>query len=439
MIRKLFSPRTLPCWLALGLAVSAHAQPQAQPQAQAQPQPRARSQAQSQVTGQSEERDGRSEVRESARHNFRVVTVVEGLDHPWSMTWLPSGEMLVTERPGRLRIVRDGVLEPDAVAGLPQVYRQRGQGGFMDVAPHPDFTTNRLLYLSYGKPNDDGSRGTTTVVRGRLERGPVAGDVEGYRVVDVEELFESSAWGDNNNHFAGRMVFDPDGYLFLAVGDRMVSPDLMADHPAQDLTNHMGTIIRLHEDGSVPADNPFVGRADALPEIWSYGHRNQQGLAVHPVSGEVWSNEHGPRGGDELNLIVGGENYGWPLVSHGIHYDGTVFTTETQRRGMESPRFAWIPSIGASGLMIYSGEQFPWWKGSVFVGGLVGQQLARISFDGHRAVSEETLLEGVLGRIRDVRQGPDGFIYLALEGPEGKPMTRIVRLEPVAGDVAPPR
>ena len=403
MLCKLFSPRTLSCYLTLGLVVVAHAQPQAQ-------------------------------IHESARHSFRVVTVVEGLDHPWSIAWLPTGEMLVTERPGRLRVVRDGVLAPEAVAGLPEVYRRGGQGGFMDVALHPDFATNRLLYLSYGKPNDDGSQGTTTVVRGRMERGP-----EGYRVVDVEEIFESDAWGDNNNHFAGRMVFDPDGYLFLAVGERMVSPDLMADHPAQDLTNHMGTIVRLHDDGSAPADNPFVGRADALPEIWSYGHRNQQGLAVHPVTGEVWSNEHGPRGGDELNLIVGGGNYGWPVVSYGIHYDGRVFTRETERRGMESPQFAWIPSIAASGLMIYSGDQFPWWRGSAFIGGLAGQQLARISLDGQRAVSEETLLEGVLGRIRDVRQGPEGSIYLALEGPDGDPLTRIVRLEPVAGEVRPPR
>ena len=371
------------------------------------------------------------EVHESARHSFRVVTVAEGFDHPWSIAWLPSGEMLVTERPGRLRIVRDGMLEPDPVAGLPRVYREEGQGGFMDVVPHPDFAANRLLYLSYGKPNENGSQGTTTVVRGRLE---------GDRLVGVEEIFEANAWGDNNNHFSGRMTFDRDGYLFLAVGDRMVSPDLMADHPAQDLTNHMGTIIRLHDDGRVPSDNPFVGRADALPEIWSYGHRNMQGLAVHPATGEVWANEHGPRGGDELNLIVRGRNYGWPVVSHGIHYDGSVFTTETQREGMESPRFVWVPSIGVSGLMIYSGEKFPWWQGSAFVGGLVGQQLARVSLlDGQTAVSEETLLRGVLGRIREVRQGPDGFIYLAIEDRCGERMTEVVRLEAVAGEVAPPR
>ena len=370
------------------------------------------------------------DVYESSRHNFRVVTLAEGLDNPWSLAWLPSGEMLVTERTGRLRIIRNGKLEPEPVSGWPRVYKEEGQGGFMDVVPHPDFATNRVLYLSYGKPNEDGSQGTTTVVRGRLE---------GNRVVGVEEIFESNAWGDNNNHFSGRMVFDHDGYLFVAVGDRMVTPDMMWDHPAQDLTNHMGTIVRLHDDGRIPSDNPFVGRTDVLPEIWSYGHRNMQGLALHPETGQIWSNEHGPRGGDELNLIVRGGNYGWPVVSYGIHYSGEVFTTETDREGMESPGFAWIPSIGISGLMIYSGDQFPWWKGSVFSGGLVGEQLTRVSLEtGGTAVSEETLLDGVLGRIREVRQGPDGFIYLTNENRGGDRLSKIFRLESVAGEVQPP-
>ncbi len=371
------------------------------------------------------------EVQETARHNFRVVTVAEDLEYPWSMAWLPNGDMLVVERSGRLRILRDGVLDPSPITGWPAVYREEGQGGFMDVVPHRDFATNRLLYLSYGKPNGDASMGTTTVVRGRLE---------GDRVVDVEEVFESDAWGDNNNHFSGRMAFDHDGYLFLTVGDRMLDPDLLADHPAQDLTNHMGTIVRLHDDGSVPVDNPFVGRDDALPEIWSYGHRNLQGLTIHPQTGEVWSNEHGPRGGDELNLIVSGRNYGWPVVSFGINYDGRIITPETERSGMESPRFVWLPSIGTSGLMFYAGDRFPWWKGSAFVGGLVGEQVARVSLSSGSAVTEETLLGGVLGRVRDVRQGPDGLIYLALEADRGgSPLADVVRLEPSAGDVALPR
>lgn len=406
-----FLPPALAGLLVLGLTVSVQAQSRAP------------------LSAENADRVVPVEIQKSARHNFRIVTVAKGLDHPWSMAWLPGGEMLVTERTGRLRIIRDGRLEPEPVAGLPRVYREKGQGGFMDVLPHPNFAANRLLYLSYGKPNENGSQGATTVVRGRLE---------GNQVVGVEEIFEAKAWGTNNNHFAGRMAFDRDGYLFIAVGDRMVSPDLMANHPAQDLTNHMGKIIRLRDDGSVPPDNPFVGRKDALPEIWSYGHRNEQGLAVHPVTGEVWATEHGPRGGDELNLIVRGGNYGWPVVSYGIHYNGSVFTKEMYRKGIEAPVFVWIPSIGTSGLMIYSGDKFPWWQGSVFVGGMVGERLMRVTLAGQRAVSEETLLGGVLGRIRDVRQGPDGFIYLAIED-DKRLLTEVVRLEPVAGDVAPPR
>ncbi len=366
-------------------------------------------------------------VHSSARHDFRVVTVADGLDHPWSLAWLPSGEMLIVERPGRLRIVRDGVLQPEPVAGWPTVYRDEGQGGFMDILPHPDFAGNNWLYLSYGKPNEEGSAGTTTVARGRWDDG---------RVTDVEEIFESSAWHDNNNHFSGRMAFGLDGYLYLTVGDRMFEPDMMADHPALDVTNHMGTIVRLHDDGRVPDDNPFVGRGDALPEIWSYGHRNLQGLAVDPGTGDVWSNEHGPRGGDELNLIVSGGDYGWPVVSHGINYDGTVYTTETAGDAVESPRFVWTPSIGISGMMIYRGDAFPWWRGSAFVGGMVGEQLARVILEGTDALGVETLLHGELGRIRDVREGPDGLIYLALEHAEE--LTAVVRLEPVASDVMPP-
>ena len=366
-------------------------------------------------------------VYSSARHDFRVVTVADGLDHPWSMAWLPSGEMLIVERPGRLRVVRGGVLQPEPVAGWPAVYRDEGQGGFMDILPHPDFAGNRWLYLSYGKPNEDGSEGTTTVVRGRWDDG---------RVTDVEEIFESNAWHGNNNHFSGRMAFDLDGYLYLTVGDRMLPPNMLADHPALDVTNHMGTIVRLHDDGRLPADNPFVGSADTLPEIWSYGHRNLQGLATDPLTGNLWSNEHGPRGGDELNLVARGGNYGWPVVSHGINYDGTVYTTEASRPGVESPSFVWVPSIGISGMMIYRGDEFPWWRGSAFVGGMVGQQLGRVTLEGTDALGVETLLQGELGRIRDVREGPDGLIYLALEHAEE--LTAVVRLEPVASDVLPP-
>ena len=368
------------------------------------------------------------DVHESARHGFRVVTVADGLANPWSIAWLPNGDMLVTERAGRLRIVRDGKLLPDSVPGVPTV-RARGQGGLLEVRLHPDFATNRLIYLSFAKPNVDASLATTAVVRGRFD---------GDRLVDVEEIFVADAWARGNVHFAGRMVFDREGYLYLSVGDRGESPNLMADHPAQSFGQHQGKILRLHDDGRIPADNPFVGRAGAKPEIWSYGQRNPQGLAVHPVTGEVWENEHGPRGGDEVNLIRKGANYGWPVVSYGINYDGSVYSGETHRQGIEPPLWTWVPSIATSGMLFYTGERFPWWRGSVFVGGLVGEQLARLTLERDRVVSVETLLPGEVGRIRDVRQGPDGLIYLAIDGRRGA-LTAVVRLEPVTGDAAPPR
>ena len=370
-----------------------------------------------------------STVYESARHDFRVTTVAEGFDHPWSIAWLPNGDMLVTERAGRLRIVRDGKFLSDPVAGVPRV-RVRGQGGLLEVLPHPDFATNGFIYLSFAKPNDDESLATTAVVRGRLD---------GNRLVDVDEIFEAKAWARGNAHFAGRMVFDRDGYLYLSVGDRGEAPNLMAGHPAQSLTQHQGTVIRLWDDGRVPEDNPFIGETDAMPEVWSYGHRNPQGLAVHPQTGEVWENEHGPRGGDEVNLIRKGSNYGWPVVSSGINYNGSVYSVETHRPGIESPLWTWVPSIATSGMAFYTGDEFPWWQGSIFVGGLVGERLVRLTLEGERVVSAETLLADVLGRIRDVRQGPDGFLYLAIDDRSGETLTRVVRLEPVAGDVALPR
>ena len=247
------------------------------------------------------------EVFRSAHHDFRVVTVADGLVNPWSMAWLPGGDMLIAERPGRLRIVRNGTLLPDPVAGVPEVFAQ-GQGGLFDVLPHQDFASNRLLYLSYARPKGDGS--TTAVIRGRFDND---------RLTDIEEIFEATTEG--RGHYGGRLAWGLDGFLFLTVGERQVpsTGDLEA-HPAQDLSNHHGVTVRLHEDGRVPADNPFVGQEGALPEIWSYGHRNPQGLAVHPETGDVWLNEHGPQGGDELNLVQPGLNYGWPVIGYGVNY-----------------------------------------------------------------------------------------------------------------------
>jgi aldose sugar dehydrogenase len=361
--------------------------------------------------------NGQSVLR-SAEHDYRVVTVAEGLVQPWSIAFLPGGDILVTERPGRLRIIRQGTLLPQPVEGVPEPLFDR-QAGLLEVAPHPNFATNRLLYISYSKPLADGKQGTTAVIRGRLEND---------RLTDVQQLFESVSRGQG--HYGGKLAFDKNGFLFISLGDRQVPPEgNLETHPAQDLSNHHGKIVRIHDDGRVPTDNPFVNRAGAKPEIWSYGHRNVQGLAIHPETGDVWANEHGPQGGDELNRIEPGKNYGWPVIGFGVNYrTGAAIHSGTHRDGMEQPVHLWVPSIGISGMMIYTGDRFPRWKGSLFVGGMVGEQLGRLTLQGQRVVNEETLAQR-MGRVRDVRQSPDGYIYLVTEDREGKP-TPIYRLEP---------
>jgi aldose sugar dehydrogenase len=358
-------------------------------------------------------------VFRSTYHDYRLVTVVDALVQPWSIAFLPGGDMLITERPGRLRIVRQGKLLPQPVEGLPTVFHS-GQGGLLEVAPHPNFATNRLLYLTYSKPGATEAESTTALVRGRLEND---------RLTGVEPLFQSISKG--RGHFGGKIAFDKNGYLFLTLGDRQVPPagDLEA-HPAQDLSNHHGKLIRLHDDGRVPADNPFMNRADARPEIWSYGHRNVQGIAIHPETGDVWTNEHGPQGGDELNREQAGRNYGWPVIGFGVNYrTGLAIHSGTHREGMEQPVHVWVPSIGISGAMFYTGDRFPEWRGNLFVGGMVGEQLARLTLRDRRVVNEETLVPQ-MGRIRDVRQGPEGFIYLVTDDRDGKP-TPVFRMEPV--------
>lgn len=355
----------------------------------------------------------------AAQHDYRVVPVAEGLVQPWSMAWLPNGDMLVTEKPGRLRIVRDGRLLPEPVSGVPEVFYQ-GQGGLFEVLPHPDFEQNQTIYLSFAKPVGEGS--TTAIIRARLENGSLT---------NVTEIFAANASG--RSHYGGKLVFDEDGYLYLTLGDRQApsTGDLTA-HPAQDLSNHAGVIVRLNEDGTVPSDNPFVGERGALPEIWSYGHRSPQGLAIHPQTGDLWMTEHGPQGGDELNLVTPGANYGWPVVGYGVNYGSSSPIHERQTAtGMESPTRFWVPSIATSGLMIYDGDKFPQWQGDIFVGGLAGELIARLEMDeDYRTVlREEELLYG-MGRIRDVRQGPDGYIYAALEDRQGAP-TAVVRMEPL--------
>ena len=356
----------------------------------------------------------------SALHDYRVVTVVSELVQPWSIAFLPDGDMLITERPGRLRVVRQGKLLPQAVEGVPKVFHST-QGGLLEVIPHPNFTSNRLIYLSFSKPGATDPQATTALVRGRFD---------GTRLTGVEQLFEATAQG--RNHFGGKIAFDRNGYLFLTLGDRQAPPEGNLDtHPAQDLSNHHGKIVRLHDDGRVPADNPFSNRAGARPETWSYGHRNVQGLAIHPETGDLWTNEHGPQGGDELNRMQPGRNYGWPVIGFGVNYKtGLAIHAGTHREGMEQPAHVWVPSIGISGLMIYTGNRFPEWRGNLFVGGMAHQRLARLTLDGQRVTNEETLVPQ-MGRIRDVRQGPDGDIYLVTDNREGKP-TPILRMEPVA-------
>ena len=363
---------------------------------------------------------------QSAHHDYKVVSVAEDLVQPWSMAWLPNGDMLITEKPGRLRLVRNGQLLPEAIPGTPEVL-YKGQGGLFEVVPHPNFSDNQWVYLTFAKPNaneiDDGS--TTAIARGRLEDD---------RLTNVVELFAAQASGFG--HYGGKLVFDGEGHMFLTLGDRQDfsfgNREALMAHSAQDRRNHQGVIVRLNDDGTVPDDNPFVGVDGALPEIWSYGHRSPQGLAIHPITGDLWESEHGPQGGDELNLIEPGNNYGWPVVGRGVNYGafGRPIHVGISEEGMTSPTNFWVPSIATSGLMIYSGDKFPMWVGDIFSGGLIGEQLARVHLDDEyrNVVMEETLAYD-MGRIRDVRQGPDGYIYLAISDRQAGP-SPIVRLEP---------
>jgi glucose/arabinose dehydrogenase len=347
---------------------------------------------------------------DSERHNFRVVVVTEGLEHPWGLAFLPDGRMLVTERPGRLRVVKDGVLDPDPVGGLP-VVSAYGQGGLLDVALHPDYSNNKLVYLSYAAAGDGGF--STEVARGRLA---------GHRLEDVEVLFRAQPKVGGGRHFGSRFVFGDDGKLYFSLGERGTPAN------AQDLGTHHGAIIRLNDDGSVPPDNPFVNRPGAKPEIFTYGNRNPQGMTIDRATGRIWENEHGPQGGDEVNVIRAGTNYGWPVITYGRNYGiGTKIGEGTHKAGMAQPVLQWTPSIAPSGMAFYDGDRFPGWKGNLFVGALKFQLLVRLEVDGEKVVHEERLLEGVLGRIRDVRAGPDGLLYLLTDESDGV----IARIEPV--------
>jgi glucose/arabinose dehydrogenase len=376
------------------------------------------------------------EVVQTALHDFRVVQVADGLVNPHAIAFTPEGDVLVTERPGRLRIIRDGVLLPGQVEGLPEILALGNgamsmngleQAGLRDVRLHPEFVQNRLLYLSFVKPGA-GGLGTLAVARGRYENDTLS---------EVEEIFHSYAHGNGSERssmWGGKLAFDGRGHLFITLGDRQwPSVGDLEQHPAQQLFNHNGTTVRIHDDGRVPQDNPFVGQGDARPEIWTYGHRNAQGLAVHPETGTVWLNEHGPQGGDEINLLRPGGNYGWPVVGFGVNYrTGLAIHEGTHRDGMEAPAHVWVPSIGVSGMLFYGGDAFPEWKGDMLVGGMSGRRLVRLRLAGDEVVREELLLRNV-GRIRDVAEATDGSIYLAIDGGtrwEDGPPTKILRLEP---------
>ncbi len=348
-------------------------------------------------------------VEASEQAAFRVVTLARGLDHPWGMTFLPGGGILITERTGQLRLFKDGKLQTKAIPGAPQV-AARGQGGLLDVALHPDFAENRLVYLSYAGAGPDGAG--TEVARARFD---------GNALDDLEVIFRAEPKTPGGAHYGSRLAFDRSGRLYISLGDRR---NYMQE--AQNPANHLGSIIRLEDDGAIPGDNPFLGVESIRPEIFSYGHRNVQGLALNPASGEVWAHEHGPRGGDEVNILKAGANYGWPAITYGVDYSGAIISDKTEAPGMEQPVVYWVPSIAPSGMAFYDGDLFPRWKGDLFVGALAGRHLRRLELAGGEVTGQEELLTGLRERIRDVRSGPDGYLYLLTDSRNG----RLIRLEP---------
>ncbi len=366
--------------------------------------------------GQTDAPDNKSAVA------FDVVTVAEGLVNPWSLAFLPGGKMLVTERPGRLRVLSaDGKLTAP-VTGLP-VVDARGQGGLLDVVLDPAFAKNNLIYWSYAEPKE-GQPGVnnTAVARGRF-----VDDAAAPRVDNMQVIYHQRPSLNSQLHFGSRLVFGRDGTLFVTQGDRSITEGRMQ---AQTLSSGLGKIVRIHADGSIPKDNPFVGKDGVLPEIWSYGHRNIQSATLHPATGELWEVEHGTRGGDEINIARKGKDYGWPTIAYGIEYRGGPITGNiTQQAGMEQPLYYWDPIIGPSGMTFYTGSLFPAWKGNLFVGGHGTNDLVRLVLDGEKVIGEERLLKDLQPkpeRIRDVRTGPDGALYVVTDSATG----RILKLVP---------
>lgn len=340
---------------------------------------------------------------------FHAVTVAEGLRHPWSIAFLPDGDFLVSERDGGLRMVHDGRLEPRPIDGVPAAFAE-GDGGLLGVALHPRFDDNRLVYLclSVGSANANAS----SVVRGRLS---------GRALVDVRTIFTAAPMKEDSAHFGCRLLFAPDGRLLVTLGDGRFHP-----YQAQALDNDLGKIVRLEDDGSVPVDNPFARRWLARPEIYSYGHRNVQGIALNPLTGEVWIHEHGPKGGDEVNVLHAGANYGWPMTTQGVDYSGQLVSERSGMPGVEAPFLVWVPSIAPSGMAFYSGKKIPQWQGDLFVGALAGRHLRRVHLLGTTVAAQEALLADMHERIREVQEGPDGYLYVATDASPG----RVLRIEP---------
>lgn len=342
----------------------------------------------------------------SDNFTYSIDTIADNLQNPWGLTFLPNNDLFVTERSGEIRIIRDNQLLDQKITGVPEVYA-KGQGGLFEIKLHPDYESNGWLYISYAATGEGG--GNTAIMRARLD---------GFNLVDKEVIFQALPFRTDGRHFGGHMEFNDEGYLFLSVGERGNRIN------AQTLSNQSGKIIRLRDDGSIPTDNPFINDNNASPEIFTYGNRNPQGMVIHPATGEIWTHEHGPMGGDEINIIRAGNNYGWPEVTYGKNYDGTTITDVTTREDVAPPLHYWIPSIAPCGMEFVTSDRYPAWNGNLLVGSLKFRYVARIELDGEMVISEEKIIEN-LGRIRSIAQGPDGLIYVSMESPG-----MVVRLMP---------
>jgi len=342
--------------------------------------------------------DSKIKAEDPTKINYTTEVVVPNLNIPWGMAFLPDGSMLITEKTGELIHFKNG--EKTSIDGLPEVY-VRGQGGLMDIELHPDYENTGWIYLTYNSPEGEGEGGNTALMRAKINNNSL---------IEKELLYKAEPNSKKGQHFGSRIEFDNDGYLYFSIGERG-----QRDVNPQDITRDCGKIYRLNDDGSIPTDNPFVNTENAKKAIFSYGHRNPQGMAKNPLTGAIWVNEHGPRGGDEINIIAKGKNYGWPVISYGINYSGTPFTDITEKEGMEQPFFYWVPSIAPSGMAFITSDIYPEWKGNILVGSLKFSYLERLELKNNKVIKREKLLNEI-GRVRNVRQGPDGYIYVAVEG-----------------------